>query len=205
MTFYVFLQGFVLSFALFFSANPQNSFIFKQGVRNEYILPVCVLFTCFGIILIQLSFKLFTFIFEQASFLIEISSIIFAVLLVVYGAQRIKIALDEPCSCLIVDQNEKLNSFNSAMGSALNFFISKPLNYIKDFVLLGALAFSFKEHSGAFTLGSMLGIALFFFSLGFMAKVLQPALGNEKLWKGINFLTALIMLLISLNIFMQFL
>ncbi len=75
-----------------------------------------------------------------------------------------------------------------------------PHVYLDTVVLIGSISTQFEHSKLYFALGTITASWLFFFSLGYGARLLTPIFENPKAWKVLDGLIALIMWSIALSL-----
>jgi L-lysine exporter family protein LysE/ArgO len=92
---------------------------------------------------------------------------------------------------------------NSAWQSALTCLAFTWLNphvYLDTVVLLGSISTQFSEQIVWFTGGAITASFLFFFALGFGARLLRPIFAQARAWRVLDFLIGCIMWAIALRL-----
>ncbi|WP_373408166.1 LysE/ArgO family amino acid transporter [Campylobacter hyointestinalis] len=79
----------------------------------------------------------------------------------------------------------------------LAFTWLNPHVYLDTVILLGSVSTSFGSLAWMFGLGAMSASFLFFFSLGYGARVLIPLFNKPISWKILEFITGVIMIILA--------
>ncbi|MBT8433544.1 MAG: LysE family transporter, partial [Gammaproteobacteria bacterium] len=109
-----------------------------------------------------------------------------------YNALRVQVGL----------QPSEIKS-NSAWQSALTCLAFTWLNphvYLDTVVLLGSVSTQFSEQLGWFAAGAMSSSFVFFFALGYGARLLRPVFAEPRAWRLLDFLIGCIMWTIALRL-----
>jgi L-lysine exporter family protein LysE/ArgO len=192
------LFGFSLGFSLILAIGAQNAFVLKQGLKNEHVLLVCLICALSDALLILIGVSGFHLLIGSFPALVEVARFGGAAFLLVYGlisfynASRVQQGL----------QPSELRS-NSAWQSALTCLAFTWLNphvYLDTVVLLGSVSTQFGAQVTWFASGAMAASFVFFFALGFGARLLRPLFAEARAWRILDFLIGCIMWAIALRL-----
>jgi|TARA_B100000131_G_scaffold94529_1_gene91461 L-lysine exporter family protein LysE/ArgO len=133
--------------------------------------------------------------YEQGAFWISMAAIAF---LVVYGILRVKSAL-EPQAMSISESGEQ--NLSTVVFTTLAFTWLNPHVYLDTLVLLGSASSRYDgPEREFFGIGAALASFIFFFSLGYGARLLSPLMENPKAWRYIDGGIAIVMFTIAFSI-----
>ena len=195
------ILGFVTSFSLILAIGPQNIFVIEQGLKRQHIFLVCFICSISDTILIFLGIFLFHYFSQYFNQTIEI---IFNILLVIFLLHFIYTKIKERNQ--IVNLNKKINSLSRfhIFLKTLGFTYLNPHVYSDTVFFLGNFSknFIFIEKI-FFGLGASLASFLFFYLIGYASNYFSNYLNNFKIWKIINWIIILIMMMITLYIFKE--
>jgi len=195
------ILGFVTSFSLILAIGPQNIFVIEQGLKRQHIFLVCFICSISDTILIFLGIFLFYYFSQYFNQAIEI---IFNILLVIFLLHFIYTKIKERNQ--IVNLNKKINSLSRfhIFLKTLGFTYLNPHVYSDTVFFLGNFSknFIFIEKI-FFGLGASLASFLFFYLIGYASNYFSNYLNNFKIWKIINWIIILIMMLITLYVFKE--
>ena len=195
------ILGFVTSFSLILAIGPQNIFVIEQGLKRQHIFLVCFICSISDTILIFLGIFLFYYFSQYFNQTIEI---IFNILLVIFLLHFIYTKIKERNQ--IVNLNKKINSLSRfhIFLKTLGFTYLNPHVYSDTVFFLGNFSknFIFIEKI-FFGLGASLASFLFFYLIGYASNYFSNYLNNFKIWKIINWIIILIMMLITLYVFKE--
>lgn len=118
-----------------------------------------------------------------------------------YGAQHVYTALTQSQSLFASEQNAENLWKTLAICAALTWL--NPHVYLDIVLLLGSISTQYSTTKIYFALGAMSASLLFFFSLGFGARLLEPIFQRPQAWKVLDLLIALIMWAIALNLLLN--
>lgn len=193
-----FLHGLLMGFSLIVVIGAQNSFVLKQGLRQQYIFWVCLICALSDAVLIAFGVMGFGTVILQYPMLTTFATYAGALFLFIYGAIHFKHAF-------LGNQSMRLeDSQNSSVWKACLICIAltwlNPHVYLDTVVLLGSISVKFGEFKHYFAFGAMTASVLFFFSLGYGAKYLLPIFKNPKAWRILDVVIAIIMWLIAISL-----
>ena len=192
------LEGFAISLGLIVAIGAQNAFVLRQGLVRSHIFVVCCICAISDATLIAagvLGVGAWLAEYEQGAFWISMAAIAF---LVVYGILRVKSALD-PQAMSISESGE--NNLSTVVFTTLAFTWLNPHVYLDTLVLLGSASSRYDgPEREFFGIGAALASFIFFFSLGFGARLLSPFMENPKAWRYIDGGIAIVMFTIAFSI-----
>ncbi len=194
------LTGFFLGFSLILAIGAQNAFVLRQGILSEHIFYValfCALSDSLLIILgiIGISFFFNNFFKEFSELILGIS----ALWLTLYGFIRLSSIFKSDLKIKIEISKSKNLLATLIILSVLTF--ANPHVYLDTVILIGSISQQFSgDEKVAFAIGAALASFVFFFSLGYGAKFLAPIMQSSLSWRILDFLIALVMFAIALNL-----
>mgnify|MGYP000870905794 CR=1 FL=1 len=184
------LAGFALGLSLIMAIGAQNAFVLRQGLRGEYVLPLVLTCAVSDAILITLGVAGFGALIAANPTLIEWVRYGGAVFLFVYGAMNFKAAAAGGDA--LQDKGRTASSFGAAVMTCVLLTWANPHVYLDTVVLLGGISAQYAP-GWAFGAGAVTASFVFFFSLGFGAKLLRPFFVNPRSWQILDVLVGLTM------------
>lgn len=194
----VWLFGFSLGFSLILAIGAQNAFVLKQGLKDEHVFLVSLICALSDAVLILIGVSGFHLLVASFPGLVTIARFGGAAFLFIYGligfynALRVQQGL----------QPSDIKS-NSAWQSALiclAFTWLNPHVYLDTVVLLGSVSTQFSEEIVQFAGGAITASFVFFFALGYGARLLRPVFAQARAWRVLDFLIGCIMWAIALRL-----
>ena len=88
----------------------------------------------------------------------------------------------------------------TALATCLAFTWLNPHVYLDTVVLLGSISSQYEGQKTAFALGAISASFLFFFTLGYGARLLRPLFAQPKAWRVLDLLVAVAMFCIGLGL-----
>ena len=185
------LFGFSLGFSLILAIGAQNAFVLKQGLKDEHLLLVCLICAVSDAFLILFGVGGFHLLVASSPGVGALFLFAYA-LLSFYRALKLQQGL-EPSTI----------SSNSAWQSALTCLAFTWLNphvYLDTVVLLGSVSTQFDDDVHWFAIGAMTASFVFFFALGYGARLLRPLFANVRSWRILDLLIGLVMWAIAMRL-----
>ena len=87
----------------------------------------------------------------------------------------------------------------ASLGKVVAFAWLNPHVYLDTVVFLGSISTQFSDKL-SFALGAMSASFIFFFGLGFGARLLQPIFAKPKAWQVLDFIIGLVMWAIAVKL-----
>jgi L-lysine exporter family protein LysE/ArgO len=195
-----FISGFLSGAALIIAIGAQNSFVLRQGIRREHVLPIVLICAGADTLLIAAGIAGLGALIQSMPFILDVTRYGGAAFLLAYGLVAARRAL-QPHQ-LTVDSGIG-TSLRAGIASCLAFTLLNPHVYLDTVILLGSLA-NQRGDSGRWVFGSGAAVASFvcFFSLGFGARLLGPLFSRNSAWRLLDSLVALIMLGMGITLLM---
>jgi len=195
------LLGFLTGLSLILAIGAQNIFVIEQGLKKQYIFLVCVICSISDLILIFLGIFLFQYFGNFFNSTIElILNILLFIFLAhfIYGKisiQNKKISFNEELKNIsVINITTKTLAFtylNPHVYSDTVFFLG---NFSKNFLIIDKYYFG---------IGASISSLLFFFSIGYLSKLLSKYLLREVIWKRINLFIITFMSIVALYVFIE--
>lgn len=195
---YIFLQGFAVGMGLIVAIGAQNAFVLKQGLKKQYIFWICLVCALSDAILILLGVLGFASIIEKTPEILIIAQYFGAAFLFFYGAQHFYTALTQNQTLIATEQSEQNLWKLLAICLALTWL--NPHVYLDTVILLGSISTQYAAAKMNFALGAITASFIFFFALGFGARLLQPIFKRPNAWKVLDILIAIMMWGIAFNL-----
>ncbi|MCW9042256.1 MAG: LysE/ArgO family amino acid transporter [Pseudopelagicola sp.] len=189
--------GFALGFSLILAIGAQNAFVLRQGLRGEHVLAVVLVCAISDAVLIAAGVAGFGVLVERFPAAVEIARWGGAAFLVVYGWLSFRAALRGGAALETVGRERV--SLRAALLTCLTLTWANPHVYLDTVVLLGGISAQYSPALG-FGAGAVLSSFVFFFSLGFGARLLRPLFTNPRAWQVLDVLVGLTMWAIAVKL-----
>lgn len=186
-----FIYGFGLGFSLILAIGSQNAFVLRQGLKGEHLLLVCLICAVSDAILILIGVSGFHVLVSQYPGVVTIARYGGAIFLFVYGLKSFYNAFHS--SSILNPSDIVSNSWVKSALTCLAFTWLNPHVYLDTVVLLGSISAQFATELVFFTTGAISASFIFFFALGFGAKLLRPIFAQARSWQVLEVLIGFIM------------
>lgn len=184
------IAGFLSGAVLIVAIGAQNSYVLRQGVRREHVLPLVLVCASADALLIAAGVAgLGALIQAQPTFL-SLARYGGAAFLFVYGLASARRALKP--EQLIVDAGSAA-PLGVALASCLGFTFLNPHVYLDTVILLGSLASQREEGRWLFGTGAVGASFVWFFALGYGARFLAPLFAKPVSWRILDSLVGMTM------------
>jgi L-lysine exporter family protein LysE/ArgO len=185
-----FLPGFVLGFSLILAIGAQNAFVLRQGLRREHVLPVCLTCAVSDALLIAGGVAGFGALASAVPWFEPLMRYGGAAFLVWYGAINLRSAWRGGSAMLAADSPRA--SLTATLLTVLAFTWLNPHVYLDTVVLIGSVSAQYDDRFG-FGTGAVTASFVFFFGLGYGARLLAPVFARPSAWKMLDMLIGLVM------------
>lgn len=189
-----YLSGLLLGFSLILAIGAQNAFVLKQGLLKQHVFLVCLICALSDAVLISLGVFGFAGLLSQQQWLIHAMKWFGAIFLFAYGLRSFYSAYTAKDGLHASEQ--KVNSLAQTLILCLSFSWLNPHVYLDTVILLGSISSQY-HNKVAFATGAITASAVFFFSLGYGARLLGPIFEKPKAWKILDILIGVVMWLIA--------
>ena len=195
------ILGFFTGLSLILAMGAQNIFVIEQGLKKKYIFFVCVICSISDLILIFFGIFLFEYFGLFFNPLIEFILNIFLFIFLAHfiyakiSSQKNKVNLNKEIKEIsITDITIKTLAFtylNPHVYSDTVFFLG---NFSKNFFMIDKYYFG---------IGASASSLLFFFSIGYLSKLLSKYLQSDLIWKKINLFIIIFMSIIAFYVLIE--
>lgn len=193
MTF-AFPAGFALGFGLILAIGAQNAFVLRQGLRRSHVFWVCLTCAVCDAILIVAGVAGFGALANAVPWFETVMRFGGAAFLIVYGALNLRSAW-RGGSALDVSGGES-ERLGTVLATVLAFTWLNPHVYLDTVVLIGSVSAQYDDRL-AFGLGAVTSSFVFFFSLGYGARLLAPFFARPRAWQVLDTVIGVTMWLIA--------
>ncbi|MDG0988394.1 MAG: LysE/ArgO family amino acid transporter [Yoonia sp.] len=191
--------GFATTFALILAIGAQNAFVLRQGLAKQHVFWLCLLCATSDAILITAGVLGFSAIVEKAPMLPMIMAWGGAVFLLVYGAMRFWAAYVGDYAMQIAGTSAGLWA-TLATGAAFTWL--NPHVYLDTLGLIGAVSTQYYVINDRyiFGIGAVSASFVFFFSLGWGARLLAPVMQSARAWRILDVLIGVVMWALAIKL-----
>lgn len=191
------ISGFTLSLSLILAIGAQNAFVLKQGLRKHHVFLVCSICAISDAILILAGIAGFGALVKQFPTLQVVASLGGAAFLFAYGTRSFFSAFRNQHGLDPVGDTTQ-SAWKTALV-CLAFTWLNPHVYLDTVVLIGSISTQYDDLI-MFGLGACAASFVFFFSLGYGARLLTPIFHKPISWKVLEFIIGIVMYGIALSL-----
>jgi L-lysine exporter family protein LysE/ArgO len=192
-----FISGFSLGLSLIMAIGAQNAFVLKSGLRREHIFIICTLCAVSDAVLIAAGILGFGSLLDAVPSLEIVMRLAGACFLSVYGCKSFLSAWRGGTSL------QATGACSTLLASVLTCLALTWLNphvYLDTVVLLGSIA---AQHDDRFIfgVGAVSASFVFFYTLGFGARLLAPVFSQPVAWRILDACVGALMWAIAIHLF----
>lgn len=191
--------GFVTGFSLILAIGAQNAFVLRQGLMQAHVFWICLICAVSDAALIALGVAGAGWIGAAVPSATVVLSWAGAVFLGLYGLVSLRRAF-RPDVLSAADTG--VGSMRVALVTCLALTWLNPHVYLDTVGLIGAISTGFAGLYGklAYGLGAALASFVFFFGLGYGARLAAPLFAQPRAWAIFDAGIALVMWMIAINL-----
>ncbi|NLY63685.1 MAG: amino acid transporter [Alcaligenaceae bacterium] len=193
------VAGFLLSFSLILAIGSQSAFVLRQGLKAEHVFWICLVCAVSDAILIGIGVAGFSVVLSQSDFWLNLIRYTGALFLFFYGLMNFISAFKGGHS-LQAKSGNSAGSLKKTLLICLAFTWLNPHVYLDTLLLIGSVSTRYQGQGLHFFIGASLASLIFFFSLGYGARLLQPLFRQARSWQILDTGTGLIMWLIAYSL-----
>lgn len=186
------VAGFSLGASFIIAIGTQNAYVLKQGLLRRHVLPVVLLCAVADAVLIILGVAGFGRLISTVPVLLKILTYGGVIFLLVYGFLAARRAL-KGSEILTVDK-AKSQALWPVLATTAAFTFLNPHVYLDTVILLGTVSTRYTgDARTAFAIGGITASFVWFFALGFGARILAPLFRRAISWRILDGVIAIIM------------
>jgi L-lysine exporter family protein LysE/ArgO len=187
-----FLSGAGLGASLIIAIGAQNAYVLRQGLKRKHVGLVVAICAAIDVLLIALGIGGMGALIARAPFLLDVIRWAGAIFVFLYGARAFLAAWRGP-GHLDATNGET----QTALGAASTVFALSLLNphvYLDTVVLLGGIGARYGWPRNAwFAAGAMCASIVWFTTLGYGARLLQPWFEKDVAWRVLDVIVGCVM------------
>ena len=191
------LPGFALSLTLIMAIGAQNAFVLRQGLRREHVLPVVLVCAASDAVLIMSGVAGLGALAEAAPWFGPLMRYGGAAFLLWYGWRNAVSAWQGGEA--LEAEGQSTRSLRKAILTLLALTWLNPHVYLDTLVLLGSISAQYPDRL-SFGIGAVLASFVFFFSLGYGARLLAPLFARPRSWQVLDAIIAVTMWAIAIKL-----
>lgn len=195
-----FLPGFALSLTLILAIGAQNAFVLRQGLRKSHVFWVCLTCAVSDAVLIAAGVAGFGALGQAVPWFEPVMRYGGAAFLIWYGARNAMSAWRGGAA--LAAEGINTQSLRSTILTLLALTWLNPHVYLDTVVLLGSISAQY-DNRLAFGVGAVCASFVFFFSLGYGARLLSPLFAKPRSWQILDGLIAVTMWAIAAKLLLM--
>ena len=190
--------GFALGGSLIIAIGAQNAFILRMGLLRQHVFILCFVCALSDALLIAIGVAGMGAFVDSNPALLKFISIGGGLFLVVYALLALRRAFKAEKMTPAANVTQSLAK---ALGICLAFTFLNPHVYLDTVVLIGALAAVWSgEQRVIFAIGAMCASFVWFFGLGYGARLLIPLFEKQIAWRILDLIIAIVMAWLGLSL-----
>lgn len=200
-----FIQGFLILISIIIAVGLQNTYVLRQGILGRHVFAAAL--TCIlsdYVLIIFGSIGLGSFLASNET--LRTGAIIGGILfLLYYGIHSFARAYRGKESSAAKEGDEDVATLKRTILMALAFSFLNPLTLMETTVIVGGYSVKFPDLNDRFfyTLGAMSAATVWFFSLGYAAKLLRPWFLKPASGRILDTFVGVLMIAICLFLFVS--
>ncbi|WP_413874081.1 LysE/ArgO family amino acid transporter [Albidovulum sp.] len=195
---FAFLAGFQLSLGLIAAIGAQNAFVLRQGLRREHVLAVCLFCAVSDAVLISAGvagFGTLSRALPAAGEALRWGGVAF---LLWYGARAFRAAWRGGEALHAAEAGAA--RLPGVLAALALITWANPHVWLDTVVLIGSVSARYPGQSASFGAGAALASFVFFFALGYGARLLAPLFARPRAWQVLDAAVGVIMWTIALRL-----
>ncbi|CAM5776824.1 amino acid transporter [Labrys miyagiensis] len=192
------LSGFLLGLSMIVAIGAQNAFVLRQGLRREHVFAVCLACALSDAVLITAGISGFGLVGVAVPWIEPVMRYGGALFLAAYGLRSFRAAFFSQGG---LSPSEAVGQdLARTLATCLAFTWLNPHVYLDTVVLLGSISTQYGPDKAAFGAGAGTASFLFFFALGYGARLLRPVFARPGSWRVLDVLIGMTMCGLALKL-----
>lgn len=191
-------SGFLLGLSLIFAIGSQNAFVLKQGLRREHVFLICLFCAVSDSLLISAGVAGFGAVTAHYPHAVDVAKIAGSLFLFGYGLLSLYNSIK--VSHALSADGEVVTSLTKALLLCFGFTWLNPHVYLDTLVLVGMVSTG-ASSKFLFASGAVSASFVFFFALGYGARLLTPLFAKPKAWNILDALVGILMLYLAWHLY----
>jgi L-lysine exporter family protein LysE/ArgO len=192
------LSGFALGGSLIIAIGAQNAFILRMGLLRQHVFILCLICALSDAFLIAIGVAGMGAFVDNNPTLLKFISIGGGLFLLIYAFLAARRAI---VSEKMKPADNRSLPLPTAIGICLAFTFLNPHVYLDTVVLIGALAAAWPgDERMVFGLGAVTASFVWFFALGYGARLLRPLFENPTAWQVLDVIIAIVMAWLGISL-----
>jgi L-lysine exporter family protein LysE/ArgO len=193
------VTGFLIGLGLIVAIGAQNAFVLRQGLLRRHVFAVTTVCAASDALLIVAGVAGLGTLVQSSPVLIAAATLGGALFLAAYAVKAARRALHP--GRLTAGSGDASAGLAPTLAAALAFTFLNPHVYLDTVVLVGSLSARFEGPArAAYAVGAASASALWFYGLGYGARLLAPLFARPAAWRVLDALIALVMAAIAASL-----
>jgi L-lysine exporter family protein LysE/ArgO len=198
-----FLSGFFLGGGLIIAIGAQNAYVLRQGLLKNHVFWICLFCAVSDATLIAAGVAGFGAIVQSSPALLKAVALFGAAFLFWYGITAFRRALHPGTLEAAASAKPDLKT---ALATMAAFTFLNPHVYLDTVVLVGGYSAQYPDPGRlVFGLGAAAASFVWFFGLGYGARLLEPLFRKPMAWRALDTLIGSVMWLLAFKLVQPFL
>lgn len=196
------LAGLGFGLSLIVAIGAQNAFVLRQGLIRNHVLIIVTICAVADAALIVAGIAGLGALITSVGWLLPAIELVGGVFVGTYGVMAARRALSSE-SLAPTGETAGL-TVAVAVTTTLGLTLLNPHVYLDTVLLLGSVASTYGINRWWFGLGAAIGSFVWFFSLGFGARMLKPLFAKPLAWRILDIAIAIVMFAIAASLLVGF-
>ncbi len=193
-----FASGFLLGGSLIVAIGAQNAFILRQGLLRQHVFVLCLICAASDAALIAAGVAGLGALATASPAVLTVVTLGGAAFLLAYSVVAFRRAL-KPDAMRAASSGQA--SLGAAIATCLAFTFLNPHVYLDTVLLVGSVSAGFEGNAKlAFGVGAAAASFVWFFGLGYGARLLAPLFARPSAWRVLDRLIGLVMAAIGVGL-----
>jgi L-lysine exporter family protein LysE/ArgO len=186
--------GFLTGLSLIIAIGAQNAFVLRQGLRREHVFAVVLFASISDALLIAVGIAGLGALIQSVPLALEVIRYAGAAYLVWFGIGALRRAFKPE---ILEASDGSAAGLKKALLTVAALTYLNPHVYLDTVILVGGVGNQFGADRWVFAAGAMAASFVWFFSLGYFAKLLSRFVSNPRFWQILDGFIALVMFSIA--------
>ncbi|MEY3561879.1 MAG: hypothetical protein RL068_1031 [Actinomycetota bacterium] len=187
------VTGLFTGLSLIIAIGAQNAYVLKLGLKRQHVLAAVLFCAVSDALLIFAGIAGLGAVIQQLPILLEVFRYAGSAYLVWFGVQALRRAFNPQ----MLEAQGDAGSLWKTLGTMAALTWLNPHVYLDTVILLGSIGNQFAPEQWWFAIGAALGSFVWFFGLGFGARLLSRFVSSPKFWRYLDGFIALVMFTIA--------
>jgi L-lysine exporter family protein LysE/ArgO len=181
--FQVALTGLLTGLALIIAVGAQNAFLLRQGIRGEQVLPIVLTCLVSDVVAITAGVAGLGVVLERWPSVLPVAQVLGGIYLIAFGLHAAMRAWRP--TALDTGEGTALTPGKAVLLTLALTWLN-PHFYLDAVLMLGTVANSFGNDRWWFVSGTLVASVLWFFGLGYGARLLRGVFSRPSAWRVLD-------------------